>query len=151
MSPTSSLLSSSRILSETGPVLDTSIAEFRNSEPPADDVSCHGDYCHGRESVPPSCRYDGLAPNQPLDPPSEPASFQFIYPRDMIDQHTRTEAHPFVHPVMFTDDAGLKLCDRLRRLCFNCKATTTTTWRRSMLNPGKLVGFHVIVEITYLK
>jgi hypothetical protein len=52
---------------------------------------------------------------------------------------------------MFTDDAGLKLCDRLRRLCFNCKATTTTTWRRSVLNPGKLVGSYVVVKITCLK
>ncbi|KAF8473679.1 hypothetical protein DFH94DRAFT_620391, partial [Russula ochroleuca] len=39
----------------------------------------------------------------------------------------------------YTDDAGLKLCDRIRRQCFNCRATATTTWRRSILNPGKLV------------
>jgi hypothetical protein len=158
VSSASPLLSpSSHIFSETRSGFDTSTAGSRNSEQPADtnlahDFARHGDYFHGRESVPPSRIYDGRALNQPLDPPSGPASSQFINPRDMVDQHPRTEAHPLAHPVMFTDtgNAGLRLCDRLRRQCFNCKATTTTTWRRSTLNPGKLVGSYVVVEINCL-
>jgi hypothetical protein len=153
VSSASPLLSSSwHIFSETGSVLDTSTAGSRNSEQPActnlaHDFARHGNYCNGREPVPHVRRYDGRALNQPLDPSSESASSQFTNPRDMVDQHPRIEAHP----VMFTDDAGLRLCDRLRRRCFNCKTTMTTTWRRSTLNPGKLVGSYVVVEITCLR
>ena len=152
MSSASPLLSSPwHTFSETGSVLDTSTAGSRNSEQPArtnlaHDFARHGNYCIGREPVP-QRRYDGRALNQPLDPPSESASSQFTNPRDMVDQHPRTEAHP----VMFTDDAGLRLCDRLRRRCFNCKTTTTTTWRRSTLNPGKLVCSYIVVEMTCLR
>lgn len=40
---------------------------------------------------------------------------------------------------IFTDDASTKLSDRVRRRCFNCCTTDTSTWRRSSLNPGKVV------------
>lgn len=40
---------------------------------------------------------------------------------------------------IYTDDARMKLGDRIRRKCFNCRATETKTWRRSKLSPGKLV------------
>ncbi|KAJ7637280.1 hypothetical protein DFH06DRAFT_1219311 [Mycena polygramma] len=42
-------------------------------------------------------------------------------------------------PVMHTDDAGMKLSDRVRRRCFNCCTTDTSTWRRSILSPGKVL------------
>ena len=42
--------------------------------------------------------------------------------------------------VSYTDEANTKISNRLRRQCFNCKATETSTWRRSVLSPGKLVG-----------
>lgn len=40
---------------------------------------------------------------------------------------------------IYTDDASTKLSDRVRRRCFNCCTTDTSTWRRSSLNPGKVV------------
>lgn len=42
-------------------------------------------------------------------------------------------------PVVHTDDATTKLSDRVRRRCFNCCTTDTSTWRRSNLSPGKVV------------
>ncbi|KAI0259389.1 hypothetical protein BC834DRAFT_814345, partial [Gloeopeniophorella convolvens] len=40
---------------------------------------------------------------------------------------------------VYTDDATTKLNDRVRRRCFNCCTTDTSTWRRSSLNPGKVL------------
>ena len=42
--------------------------------------------------------------------------------------------------ISYTDEANSKISNRLRRRCFNCKAIETSTWRRSVLSPGKLVG-----------
>jgi hypothetical protein len=41
--------------------------------------------------------------------------------------------------MVYTDDARMKLGNGIHRLCFNCKATETKTWRRSKLYPGKMV------------
>ena len=41
--------------------------------------------------------------------------------------------------IFYTDDANVKLTDYMRRQCFNCNATETSTWRRSLLNAGKMV------------
>jgi len=41
--------------------------------------------------------------------------------------------------VMYTDDAGTKLSDRVRRQCYNCRSTDTSTWRRAILTPGKIL------------
>ncbi|KAJ7733946.1 hypothetical protein B0H16DRAFT_1578706 [Mycena metata] len=41
--------------------------------------------------------------------------------------------------VIHTDDAATKLSDRVRRRCFNCCTTETSTWRRSNLSPGKVL------------
>jgi hypothetical protein len=41
--------------------------------------------------------------------------------------------------ISYTDEANSKISNRLRRRCFNCKATETSTWRRSVLSPGKLL------------
>ena len=58
------------------------------------------------------------------------------YPRTSLDQR-----FPRIRTVgiIFTDDARKKLGDGIHRWCFNCRATETTTWRRSSLSPGKLV------------
>ncbi|KAF7314847.1 hypothetical protein MKEN_00959200 [Mycena kentingensis (nom. inval.)] len=41
--------------------------------------------------------------------------------------------------IVHTDDAATKLSDRVRRRCFNCCTTDTSTWRRSNLSPGKVL------------
>ena len=41
--------------------------------------------------------------------------------------------------IVHTDDAATKLNDRVRRKCYNCRTTDTSTWRRSSLTPGKVV------------
>lgn len=50
----------------------------------------------------------------------------------------------YVVDVNFTDDATTKLSDRMRRRCFNCCTTDTSTWRRSNLSPGKVVCFFLL-------
>jgi hypothetical protein len=128
------------IPSETGSVPDSSTSGSQNSEQPAYsnlpyDFSRQAEYCYGRESLPPSRGYDARTLERPQVHPS--ASSQFTGQRSMMGQFVRTTSHP----ILYTDDAGLKLCDRVRRQCFNCRATATTTWRRSILSPGKLVRF----------
>ena len=52
---------------------------------------------------------------------------------------------PYLHPphnnlpVQHTDDAASKETQYLRRRCFNCHTTEPPSWRRSTLNPGKIV------------
>ncbi|KAH8993925.1 hypothetical protein EDB92DRAFT_1795852 [Lactarius akahatsu] len=41
--------------------------------------------------------------------------------------------------IFYTEDANVRLTQRIRRQCFNCKATETSTWRRSLLSTGKLL------------
>ncbi|KAJ7248453.1 hypothetical protein C8J57DRAFT_1189686 [Mycena rebaudengoi] len=49
-------------------------------------------------------------------------------------------AHPGASlPVQHTDDAASKETQYLRRRCFNCHTTEPPSWRRSTLNPGKIV------------
>ncbi|KAJ7778535.1 hypothetical protein B0H16DRAFT_1230021, partial [Mycena metata] len=38
-----------------------------------------------------------------------------------------------------TDDAASKATQYLRRQCFTCHTTEASSWRRSTLNPGKIV------------
>ncbi|EKM82266.1 hypothetical protein AGABI1DRAFT_83533 [Agaricus bisporus var. burnettii JB137-S8] len=57
----------------------------------------------------------------------------------------RDPYHPYPVPgsqpvtIVHTDDAATKLSDRVRRRCFNCCTTDTSTWRRSNLSPGKVL------------
>ncbi|KAH9931791.1 uncharacterized protein B0H18DRAFT_952490 [Fomitopsis serialis] len=41
--------------------------------------------------------------------------------------------------IIYTNDAATKLSDRVRRKCYNCHTTDTSTWRRSSLTPGKVL------------
>lgn len=50
-------------------------------------------------------------------------------------------------PITHTDDATTKLSDRVRRRCFNCCTTDTSTWRRSSLSPGKVVSSSLFILI----
>jgi len=47
-------------------------------------------------------------------------------------------SHNGLH-VQHTDDAASKETQYLRRRCFNCHTTEPPSWRRSTLNPGKIV------------
>ncbi|KAF8914319.1 hypothetical protein CPB84DRAFT_1841044 [Gymnopilus junonius] len=59
-------------------------------------------------------------------PPSHPLPMSYLSP------HTGL-------PVQHTDDAASKETQYLRRRCFNCHTTEPPSWRRSTLNPGKIV------------
>lgn len=48
------------------------------------------------------------------------------------------QSHNGLH-VQHTDDAASKETQYLRRRCFNCHTTEPPSWRRSTLNPGKIV------------
>ncbi|KAF8592578.1 hypothetical protein K439DRAFT_1643677 [Ramaria rubella] len=55
-------------------------------------------------------------------------------------QHAPAYLNPHAAlPVMHTDDAASKETQYLRRRCFNCHTTEPPSWRRSTLNPGKIV------------
>ncbi|PIL25397.1 transcription factor [Ganoderma sinense ZZ0214-1] len=55
---------------------------------------------------------------------------------------TMVAAQPYpgqANYIIHTDDASTKLSDRVRRKCYNCRTTDTSTWRRSSLTPGKVL------------
>jgi GATA-binding protein len=95
----------------------------------------------------PSHHYRELEPRvkledtQPIIVPSHP---QLIYrspsldgmPTQMLPPYL--QAHPSI-PIQHTDDAASKETQYLRRRCFNCSQTEPPSWRRSTLNPGKIV------------
>ncbi|KAI5833771.1 regulator of mushroom development [Schizophyllum commune Tattone D] len=68
-------------------------------------------------------------------------------PRHMINgypyphpQYPYPDMGPMYHMhVQHTDDAASKETQYLRRRCFNCHTTEPPSWRRSTLNPGKIV------------
>ncbi|VDC02945.1 unnamed protein product [Peniophora sp. CBMAI 1063] len=70
-----------------------------------------------------------------------------IVPSQLPPPHTLAHPHDVQYPYpgreaftpIYTDDAATKLSDRVRRRCFNCCTTDTSTWRRSSLNPGKVL------------
>lgn len=61
-----------------------------------------------------------------------PASSSPMHPVTYLSPHTGL-------PVRHTDDASSKETPTLRRRCFNCSQTEPPSWRRSTLNPGKIV------------
>ncbi|KAH9077058.1 hypothetical protein EDB83DRAFT_2347979 [Lactarius deliciosus] len=61
-----------------------------------------------------------------------PPSSGAIHPMSYLPSHTGL-------PVQHTDDAASKETQYLRRRCFNCSQTEPPSWRRSTLNPGKIV------------
>ena len=52
--------------------------------------------------------------------------------------------------IVHTDDAATKLTDGIRRRCFNCCTTDTSTWRRSNLSPGKVVRLLFLLSSFFL-
>ena len=129
------------IPSETGSVLDVSTA---GSNPRlaytsvAHDYSRRGDHYYGWEFPELARGYETRVLDHPQAFGYPFASSQIITgPRGTLDQlFPRIRAYEFV----YTDDASMKLGNGVRRRCFNCRATETTTWRRSTISHGKLVG-----------
>ena len=82
----------------------------------------------------PMARYpdDGSASGYGVPPQSMSRS---IRPTIVSAQPYPGQANYIIH----TDDATTKLSDRVRRKCYNCRTTDTSTWRRSSLTPGKVV------------
>ena len=94
-----------------------------------------GDHCYSWRFSSPPYGYSAHGPGRPLGHPHPPP--QFVEAQD----YTFNDPFPRLmgYGTIFTDDARMKLGDGIRRQCFNCRATETTTWRRSMLSQGKLV------------
>lgn len=90
---------------------------------------------------PPSSHY-GAPPVRNLPSDSTPCSMA----RPLYHDYN-SPSHYVVPPsqpnyIVHTDDAATKLNDRVRRKCYNCRTTDTSTWRRSSLTPGKVVCHH---------
>jgi hypothetical protein len=126
------------IPSETGSDTSTARSAHPEQQPHTnmDDFSGRGDCCHGREFFSPARGCDARTSNQPLDPPSALSPSFATGPRNAIDPLSPGTT---AYPVIFTDDAKMKLGGRIRRQCFNCRTTATKTWRRSVLSSGKMV------------
>ncbi|EGO27938.1 hypothetical protein SERLADRAFT_414154 [Serpula lacrymans var. lacrymans S7.9] len=72
-----------------------------------------------------------IVPSQIACYPRHPSSHPGL-PMSYLSPHTGV-------PVQHTDDAASKETQYLRRRCFNCHTTEPPSWRRSTLNPGKIV------------
>ena len=89
------------------------------------------------------------APPYPYQPngamPRYPDESQAGYPPHPSSRQIRSTMVPGqpypgqANYIIHTDDASTKLSDRVRRKCYNCRTTDTSTWRRSSLTPGKVV------------
>jgi len=129
------------IPSDTGPSLAAATAgskpEHLAFESAVDDYAGrdHAYHNHRWTFSAPACRYDPHVQWNSIGLP--PSLSQSVNARD------GTFGEPFPrfigYGAIYTDDARMKLGDGVRRQCFNCRATETTTWRRSMLSSGKLV------------
>ena len=142
MSSQAPLSSSWHIRSETESSLDTFTTGSANPEQPAytnmnSDFACRDDCYYGREFFPPARGYDASVIEHPSDFPSSLPQPFVTSPSDTTDPLLPGTA---ASPIIFTDNARMRLGDLIRRQCFNCRATETRTWRRSVLNPGKMVG-----------
>lgn len=81
-----------------------------------------------------------------MPPPGQPISQQYapqlggVTTRPIRPAYVPSQSYPGqANYVIHTDDAATKLSDRVRRKCYNCRTTDTSTWRRSSLTPGKVV------------
>lgn len=93
--------------------------------------SAHYDYRKPAPYPPPhiGSRYaHHYAPGPPGPPPPIP------HPHDQYP----APYDPYLQ-ITYTEDASTKLSDRVRRRCYNCATTDTSTWRRSTLSPGKVL------------
>ncbi|KAJ8694581.1 hypothetical protein PTI98_007241 [Pleurotus ostreatus] len=51
-----------------------------------------------------------------------------------------SSSQPPIHQdIKHTSNSNTKVTDLVRRRCFNCSATQASAWRRSIINPGKIL------------
>ncbi|KAG9103484.1 hypothetical protein FRC06_010466 [Ceratobasidium sp. 370] len=88
----------------------------------------------------------GYPPGPPYAPgPSGATVDPNIFKPDPYARHPGMPASPGPDPtrpdvqITYTDDSATKLTQYLRRRCFNCRVTEPPGWRKSTLNPGKIV------------
>ncbi|KAJ7447042.1 hypothetical protein B0H11DRAFT_1745140 [Mycena galericulata] len=83
--------------------------------------------------VTPSLQYTGYVP-QPL-----PGNTFYVPKTSPQDGAGNGSEGGGVIQVVNTEDAATQVNDCVRRRCFNCCTTDTTTWRRSNFSPGKVL------------
>ncbi|KAH7914444.1 hypothetical protein BJ138DRAFT_1110631 [Hygrophoropsis aurantiaca] len=116
------------------------------------------------DHIPQHSYYDGYPPqlySEPMSTEPERHDPQSIKLEDstplIVPSQIGFPSHPLLHPhphhpaylsspnapgsvpIQHTDDAASKETQYLRRRCFNCHTTEPPSWRRSTLNPGKIV------------
>ncbi|KDR66129.1 hypothetical protein GALMADRAFT_148160 [Galerina marginata CBS 339.88] len=105
----------------------------------------HGQYIYASHPpFDPQPRYDQHQhpdTRQPYPLPAHFAVAPMSHPQQNMHDYSRQYPIPGQPPVtiVHTDDAATKLTDGIRRRCFNCCTTDTSTWRRSNLSPGKVL------------
>ncbi|KAJ7167723.1 hypothetical protein C8R46DRAFT_255815 [Mycena filopes] len=83
-----------------------------------------------------------MHPSHPSHPSHPHPHSAHPHPHAPHPYHTVNGAGGFAPhglPVQHTDDAASKETQYLRRRCYNCHTTEPPSWRRSTLNPGKIV------------
>ncbi|KAG8763933.1 hypothetical protein FRC11_008881 [Ceratobasidium sp. 423] len=109
------------------------------SPPPPPGQQYHPRYPQPYPSYLPPAAY-----GQPYSGPSGPTVDPTIFKADPYGRHPAIPASP-PDPsrpdvqITYTDDSATKLTQYLRRRCFNCRVTEPPGWRKSTLNPGKIV------------
>ncbi|KAI0701416.1 hypothetical protein C8T65DRAFT_536075, partial [Cerioporus squamosus] len=78
--------------------------------------------------------------DEPSAPYGVPPGASSLATRSIRPTMVTTQPYPGqASYIIHTDDASTKLSDRVRRKCYNCRTTDTSTWRRSSLTPGKVL------------
>ncbi|KAF8214192.1 hypothetical protein K438DRAFT_1956281 [Mycena galopus ATCC 62051] len=127
----------------------------------AEPSALHGD-ARDSYSFDPQVKVEHAQQQQQYHPPPSQHFYRTHqhHPHPAHLQHPHAH-HPYAHPspyaahghphmlhgypaphgiaVQHTDDAASKETQYLRRRCFNCHTTEPPSWRRSTLNPGKIV------------
>jgi GATA-binding protein len=83
----------------------------------------------------PSIKFEGTSPNMV----QQQSNFYRSLPSSHQIPMPYLPPYNNVIPIQYTDDAASKETQYLRRRCFNCHTTEPPSWRRSTLNPGKIV------------
>lgn len=110
---------------------------------PPPDASGH----HYSPSGLPTHYIPGPMPHPP--PPPPPQATQPHPSSAGYGHHYPMPGQPPV-AIVHTSDANTKLTDGIRRRCFNCCTTDTSTWRRSNLSPGKVVSLISYQRILFI-